>query len=182
MDNRSVGIELLCSVTGIVSKALDHVFVALAKLVLRTNLQSQFSGTEVFDQVFQYAIREQFLVCPTSLCAKYACQLFNILLFNSTEGIVDCSTNISSFRAYIDPMRAFRNLEGMVLRKCSKLLVTTGNIQCFLCLFVIHIRNALEEQKRYNIFLIVLGRNYTIENICAFSQIRFQVSLCHFTH
>ena len=109
-------------------------------------------------------------------------QLFNILLFNSTEGIVDCSTNISSFRAYIDPMRAFRNLEGMVLRKCSKLFVTTGNIQCFLCLFVIHIRNALEEQKRYNIFLIVLGRNYTIENICAFSQIRFQVSLCHFTH
>ena len=149
---------LLCNF----SKLLDKVFIRVTHDIGRIVAVAHMDGRQVFNQIFQHFIGELVLIGPVCIikAAEHTLQLLAICGFNSGHSIDDCDTDILGHIANILPMAAIGNYKRMYIfflkEECSSFAVLLFYI---LSLFVIYIRDALEEEKRNDISLVFFSTN-----------------------
>ena len=64
MNNCTVGVKLLSGMSAVISKFLNQVLIALAKLVLRTVGQRESLSAEMLKQILEKPVRQAVFVGP----------------------------------------------------------------------------------------------------------------------
>ena len=172
MDNSTVGIELLCRMAAVISELFDQVFITLAQLVLGTISDGKRLGAEMLNQVLQQPIREAVLVRLGTI-AENALEHIGIGTLNFAEGFRDGNTDILGYGTDILPMSALGDDEAVVFFpfQCFLITILGKNLLAF---FIVHIADALEEQKWENILLVSTGINIGTEQNCGIPQVGLQ--------
>ena len=172
MDDSSVGIELLRRVAAVISELFDQILITLAQLVLGTVGNGKGLGAEMLNQILQQPIREAVLVCPGTI-AENALEHIGIGAFDFTEGFCDGNTDILGYGADILPMGAFGNDEPVVFFPFQGFFIAVF-CQNLLTFLIVHIADALEEQKWEDILLVSTGINVGAEQNCGIPQVGLQ--------
>ena len=161
MDDRPVGVKLLRRVAAVIRKLFDEILIALPKLVLGAVCDGESLGAEMLQQIFQQTVRQTVFIGPGPI-PKNPLQFIGIGVFNFSERLHDCHTNIFGHRPNIIPVTAFGN------DKCMKLTLIklSGVFAVFLLrcggLLIVHITDSLKEQQRE--YVLLIGSRI---NICA---------------
>ena len=64
MHDCSVGVELCCRMTGIISELFNQVFVGLTKIILSDRFNTERYFTEMFNQISQQMIGQALFIGP----------------------------------------------------------------------------------------------------------------------
>ena len=123
-DNRTICIELLRCITGIVGELSNQVLISLAHLIGRAGLKGKIIAREILNQGSDDAVRHFGLIRPPVLGAEDAFQSANdspinfltrISLLNSDEGFHEFLANVLGNFANIVPVSSLWDFNSQVL-------------------------------------------------------------------
>ena len=110
MNDGSVCIEFLRSVTTIIGKLLDQILITVSKLILGAVSEGKRFRREVLQQILQQPVRQTVFVRPSTV-AEDAGHFFSVGFFDFLECSYDRSAYILGDLPHIIPMMSLRDDE-----------------------------------------------------------------------
>ena len=146
--------------SAIVGKLLDQKLIGVAQFIIGYILDVEVLAGEVLDELTKHLIGQAFLVGPIGI-AKDALQLLGIDFLYFVQSLVDGLAYIDRGTAHLVPMCFGGYLETVVLIEGGIFQIAIAFLQGFFVFLIVHIANALVEQEREDVLLIVAGINET---------------------
>lgn len=101
-------------------------------------------------------------------------------LLDAAKGVWHGLADIGRDLAHIAPVAVFGDLESVVFRKQGGLIVAPEGLERGLVLFVMHVGDALEEEKRENVGLEAGCIDRTAEDVGGFPKVGFELAKLDF--
>ena len=140
----------------VVREFLDEVLVGVAQLVVGNGGVVKLVLGVVLDEVGQRLVTQAVLVGPGSV-AEDAVQRVRVGLLNDAHRLLQRHADIDGRLPHIAPMGALGDLEAVVLCEAGILPVAVAFFQRGLKLLVVDIADALVEEQREDVLLVVAG-------------------------
>ena len=144
----------------IVGKLLNQEFIGIAQFVVGHILDIKVLAGEMLYKLTKHLVGQTFLVGPIGI-AKDALQLLGIDFLYFVQSLVDGLAYIDRGTAHLVPMCFGRYLETVILIESCIFQIAIAFLQGFFVFLIVHIANALVEQEREDVLLIVAGINET---------------------
>ena len=156
----------------VVGELLDEVFVGVAQLVLRNDREAECVLREVLDQVLERGVRHLRLVGPRRV-AENAGETFRVDRLDGTERAPQRPAHVARRPADVGPVGAGRDDEPVVGRRLRVALVA-GLVEGVAVLLVPDVGEALEEEQREDVLLVVAGVDQAAQEVGGAPEVRFQ--------
>ena len=151
----AVGVELLRSMSTVVGKFLDEVFVAVTEFVFGHRLQRQIMIRKVFDQVLERSVGDLTLVRPGSI-TEHALQPLRVGRFDGKKRREQRAADIPRDRSHVVPVRPSGNNKP-VISSGGGVAFVTGFVERLPVILVPNVGEAFEEHQREDVLLVVAG-------------------------
>ena len=172
VHQRAVGVELLRGVAAVVGELLDEVLVGVAQLVLGHRGEAQRVLREMLDQVLERHVRHLRHVRPRRV-AEDAGQAFRVGRLDGAERAPQRAAHVARRAADVGPVGAGRDGEPVVGRR-PRIVLVAGFVEGAPVFLAPDIGEALEEEQREDVLLVVAGVDQAAQEVGRAPEVRFQ--------
>ena len=168
----AVGVELLRGVAAVVGELLDEVLVGVAQLVFGHRGEAERVAREVLDQVLERRVRHLRLVGPRR-GAEHPGQALRVGRLEGAERVPQRPADVARRPADVGPVGAGRDGEPVVGRR-PRVAVVAGLVEGGAALLVPDVGEALEEEQREDVLLVVAGVDQPAQEVGGAPEVRLQ--------